>query len=130
MKHKSLKAKLISWLSSVLFLVSMLIGCNAYASYLVYYGPDVACGYCYHHHYYHRYHHHYHRIHHFIHHRPHLCYRHYLYGTEWMLGPCYYCGSSEVVYYPDAVDPDDYYDPDLSTGDDNASVYPDMDIDE
>lgn len=102
---------------------------NSYAEYYLVY-PAPACFDCYEgnwvvHHYYHRYHHHHHRVHH--HHIHH-------YGTEiytscWEpVSPCaikrYH---HDDYYYMDTGDPN--YDPDLSTGDDDATVDPDMDID-
>ena len=139
MKIKIPVNEFISWLKPCIFIFLMTIAFNGYANFLVYYGPDSLdeCGHCYHR--YHRilYHHYHHIVH---HHKYRTCsvvrypmVRHcvWIWDNAWT--PCRYGRgfySHEVIYYPDDIDPDQYYDPDLSTGDDNASVYPDMDIDE
>jgi hypothetical protein len=123
-----LKAKLCLFLC-----LAVLMGSARAEYYLVY--PAPACVYCVHtrwvaHHYYHHYRH---RI---VHHR-HPCYGTSIYYYAWepvsacpcanVYDDCGACGHYHRVYYQG--DDNWNYDPDLSTGDDDATVHPGMDID-
>ena len=114
----------------------------------IYYGPvyDVHCGPCYRHHvHHHRYHHKYHRR--IVHYLPCDNEGYTVWYAEpqcpcamsWEATQCASCGIwhptgwqplDEGYYY---TTPDNSYqpgyDPDLSTGDDDASRHPEMDID-
>lgn len=100
---KGLKNKFVLLAGAFVFFMTMTL--NVYAEYYVVYTayPHVICGSCCHHHYY-RHHIHRHILtHHLYHHYWHPRYRihHYEYNC---------------------------YDPDMSTGDDDACVHPDMQI--
>ncbi len=117
MKIRTLASKLKQWLKPCLFIILATITCSAYAEYyFVYPAPAFGCREeCYLHPY--------HRIHyHHVHHRWAKHHRtvYVPYYLPVVVPPC------DRYYY----DNDIYnYDPDLSTGDDNQSIHPDMDID-